>query len=80
MLPCEGRWTGRLVLRCSSWDRAVAPGVALGSLSAARIPARMEVSIHDTLVNCSKNLVGGRGKKRGGEDAFSLLCSHTVES
>lgn len=43
----------------------MAPGGALGSVSAARISARMEVNIHDTLVNCSKNLVGGRGKKRG---------------
>lgn len=80
MLPHEGDWIGSLVLRCSSWDSAVAPGGALGSVSAARISARMEVNIHDTLVNCSKNLVGGRGKKRGWWGCLFLLCSHTVGS
>lgn len=52
------------MLRCNSWGSAVTPGVALGSLGAARISARMEVNVHDTLGNCSKNLVGGRGKRR----------------
>lgn len=37
---------------------------ALGSLSAARISARAQMNICATLVNCSKTLVGGRGKRR----------------
>lgn len=54
------------------WSLSATAGVVqwlhedtLGNLSAARISARMEMNIHDTLVNCSKKLVGGRGKRRG---------------
>lgn len=54
------------------WSSSATAGVvqwlhedALGTLNAARISARMEMNIHDTLANCSKKLVGGRGKRRG---------------
>lgn len=40
-------------------------GKALGSLSAARIAARREANVRATLVNCSRKLAGGRGKRSG---------------
>lgn len=52
----------------SSARAAVVQGLpedALGSASAARISARMEMNIPDTLVNCSEKPVCGWGKRRG---------------
>lgn len=56
-----GVWSSSAIAGVGQWLHED----ALGNLSAARISARMEMNIRYTLVNCSKKLVGGRGKRRG---------------
>lgn len=63
VLPSEGDWSGVWSSSAAAGAVQWVHGKALGNLSTARIAARREANIRATLVNCSRKLVGGRGKR-----------------